>query len=179
MTDLNRVDSGNLDAIRASDGVVIPANIKIPSGGNVTALGVTLAANTTYFFPFGAQRSPVPAEVPLVGVQVAWDAAIIATITPETCLFPATLQGGDPRGPVVLTDYDVTAGLWLLQAPPTAYVPIVGGTVSVTTATVPGGSRGGCEYDMGNLGARRGRIKVVVGATGGVLRVGVHGKAAA
>jgi hypothetical protein len=177
MTDMNRVDSSNLDAIK-SDGTVISAN-KVMTGGSLTALGCTLANGTTYYFPFGAQRSPVPAETPLVSVQLRWDASIIATITVETTLFPATFQGGDPRGPAQVSDFETTAGFWLQQNASTAYVPATGGTPTAMTVAVAGGSAGGCEFDLGNLGARRGRIKVVVGGTGGVMRCAVHGKAAA
>jgi len=177
MTDMNRVDSSNLDAVK-SDGTLIPAN-RVMTGGSLTVLGCTLASGTTYYFPFGGQRSPVPAETPLVTVQLRWDAAIIMTVTVETTVFPATPQGSDPRGPAQVSDFETTAGFWLQQNPSTAYVPATGGTPTAMTVAVAGGSAGGCEFDMGNLGARRGRIKIVVAGTGGVVRCGVHGKAAA
>jgi len=177
MSDMNRIDSSNLDAIK-SDGTVISAN-RIMGSAGVTTLGCTLANGTTYYFPFGAQASPVPAETPLVTVQLRWDAAAILTITVETTVFPATVQRGDPRGPAQLSDFDTTAGFWLQQNPSTAYVPVTGGTATAMTVAVAGGSAGGCEFDLGNFGTRRGRVKVVVGGTGGVVRCGVHGKAAA
>lgn len=183
MTDLNRIDSSNLDGFTAA-GAAVAANRNIPSGGTIAVLGCTLAPATTYYFPFGAQHAPVPAEVSLTDVQVRWDAAAILTISIETTIFPSTRQAGDPRGGTpLLTDFDTTAGFWLPQNPPTAYVPVVGGTVgsgaTAMTVTVAGGTAGGCEFDLGNLGARRGRVKIAVGATGGVTQVGVHGKAAA
>lgn len=180
MTDLNRVDSSNLDALTAVTGAVVLANRNIPSGGTITALGCTLASGTTYFFPLGSSRSPVPAEVSVVSAHVRWDAAAILTITIETSVFPSSLQGGDPRtGTPQLTHFDTTPGFWLLQNPPTAYVPVVGGIATAMTVAVAGGTAGGCEFDLGNLGPRRGHVKIVVGGTGGVVRVGVHGKAAA
>lgn len=178
MTDLNRPDSSNLDAIK-SDGTVIAAN-RIMTGGSLTVLGCTLVNGTTYFFPFGAPRSAVPGEVPLTSFQLRWDAAIILTATVETTLIPAAVYGADPRtGTVQLSDFDVTAGFWLQQNPSGVYVPITGGTATALTISVPGGSAGGCELDLGNFGPRRGRVKIVVGGTGGVLRGAVWGKAAA
>lgn len=175
MTDLNRPDSSNLDGLTAA-GVAVVAN-RI---GALTTLGCTLASGTTYYFPFGAQHSPVPAETPLTDVQVRWDNAAILTITIETTLFPATLQAQDPRaGAVQLSDFDATAGFWLLQNPTTAYVPVTGGTATNMTVSVAGGAAGGCDFNLGNLGPRRGRVKIVVGGTGGLVRVGVWGKAAA
>lgn len=175
MSDMNRIDSSNIDAIK-SDGTVINAN-RIMTGGSLTVLGCTLASGTTYYFPFGSQRSAVPAETSLATVQLRWDAAAVLTITVETTVFPATPQGGDPRGPAQLSDFDTTAGMWLQQNPSSAYVPATGGTPTAMTVAVAGGSAGGCEFDLGNLGARRGRVKVVVGGTGGVVRCGIHGKA--
>lgn len=177
MTDLNRVDSSNLFCFAAGSSTpVLPAT---PSS-TLTANGVTLASGTTYYFPCGSPKSPVPAESTSNTVQVRWDAAIIITsIQIETTIFPATLSPGDYRGAAQLTDSDTTAGYWLLQNPPTAYVPCVGGTPTAMTVAVAGGSAGGCEFDLGNLAARRIRVKIVVAGTGGVVRVGVHGKAAA
>lgn len=182
MTDLNRPDSSNLDAVK-SDGTLISAN-RVMTGGAVTALGCTLASGTTYYFPLGAQRSSVPAETPLVTAQLRWDASAILTITVETTVFPSTPQGADPRGPVQISDYhdeSATPGYWQQQNPPSGtYVPAKGlggaGTVVSLTVTVSGGAAGGCEFDLSDLGARRVRIKVVVGGTGGVVRCGVHGK---
>lgn len=174
MTDLNRADSSNIDAVRA-DGAQVVAN-RLFTGGSLTSLGCTLASGTTYYFPLGAQHAAVPAEAPLTSVQLRWDASIIATITVETTLFPSTLQASDPRGPVQVSDFEATAGFWLQQNPSTAYVPATGGTPTAMTVAVAGGSAGGCEFDLGNLGARRARIKVVVGGTGGVMRCAVWGK---
>jgi hypothetical protein len=174
MTDLNRQGSFNLDAIK-SDGTAIVAN-RI---GALTTLGVTLVNGTTYFFPFGAPHAAVPSEAPLTSFQLRWDASIIMTVTVETTLVPATFQPGDPRGPALLSDFDVTAGFWLQQNPTTAYVPATGGTPTNMTVAVAGGSAGGCEFDLGNLGARRGRIKMVVAGTGGLVLGAIWGKAAA
>lgn len=177
MTDYNRPDSSNIDGFTAA-GVPVISN-KQMLGGSLVSLGCTLVAGTTYYFPFGAQHAAVPAEAPIVTGQVRWDAAIIGVLTIETTVFPSSFQALDPRSPPVqLSDFDATAGYWLLQNPTTAYVPVVGGTVTNMTVTIAGGTAGGAEFDIGNLGARRARFKFVVGGTGGVARFGVHGKAA-
>lgn len=174
MTDYNRLDSSNLDGYILTLGTPVVAN-RTMTGGSLTVLGCTLALSTTYVFPLGAQHALVPAQTALVSTMVRWDAALIATITIETTVFPATVQASDPRG-VQVSDFDSTAGYWILQNPTTAYVPVTGGTVTAMTVTVPGGSAGSCEFNIGNLGARRVRVKIVVGGTGGVGRVGTWGK---
>lgn len=177
MTDYNRPDSSNIDGFTAAGVPVLSQKFML--GGVLTSMGCTLVTGTTYYFPFGSQHSPTPAETPIVTVQVRWDAAVILTITIETTVFPSSFQALDPRSPPVqLSDFDATLGYWLQQNPTTAYVPVTNGTATNMTVAVAGGSAGGCEFDIGNLAARRGRVKLVVGGTGGVVRVGIHGKAA-
>lgn len=177
MTDLNRIDSSNLDAIK-SDGTVISAN-RIMTGGSLTVLGCTLASGTTYYVPFGAQRSPVPRETPYVELWLRWDNAAILTVTFESAQAPATPQGGQPNGPAQLSDVDTTAGYWLQESPAAGDVRATGGTYSAPTLSVAGGSAGGALVRLADYISARGRIKVVVGGTGGVVRFGVHGKVAA
>jgi hypothetical protein len=181
MTDLNRTNCDNLDAYVETTGTAVPAN-RTMTGTDIRVLGCTLASGTTYYFPFAAQHGPVPAEVSCLTAQVWWNAAItITSITVETTTWPATFLAADPRGPVQLSDFaattGATAGYWLLQNPPGAYVPITGGAAVAMTVSPTATTQGGCEFDISNLGNRRARIKVVVGATGGVVRVGVWGKA--
>lgn len=177
MTDYNRPDSSNIDGFTAAGVPVVSQKQML--GGSLTGMGCTLVLGTTYYFPFGAQHSATPAETPVVTAQVRWDAAAILTITVETTVFPSSFQALDPRTPPVqVSDFDATAGFWLQQNPTTAYVPATGGTPTNMTVAVAGGTAGGCEFDISNLGSRRARIKIVVGGTGGVVRVGIHGKAA-
>jgi len=180
MTDLNRTDSGNLDAIRSSDGVVIAANRNI---GAPSTFGVTLASGTTYFFPFGSWKASVPAESATVSTHFRWDSAIIVTLTLETCNFPTTWQPADSRGPVDVSDFDTTAGNWM-QENPTSGVYVSGSGSGGLTATnltlvVAGGTAGGSTINLGNFGMRRGRWRAVVGGTGGLMRCAIWGKAAA
>lgn len=176
MTDLNRVDSSNLDAV-TSAGVATPAN----RAGVPSTYGVTLASGTTYYFPIGASKSPVQAETGLISIHLRGAAALIITAaTFEDCCYPATTSPGDNRGVPDVTDFDQTAGNWIPENPSTAIVGFTGTGWASTAATVTaaGTGAGGAIWHIGNLGSRRGRLKVVVGGTGGLARVAVHGKAA-
>jgi hypothetical protein len=176
VTDLNRTDSSNLSAIR-SDGVEFPA----ARLGAASTWGVTLGVGT-YYFPFGASKSPVPAESPLVSVHVRGDATIAATFTIEDTDFPATTSPGDGRGAVDVSDFEdaATQANWIPENPSTAVVGVIGTgwTPSGATVTSAGTNLGGAMFHIGNLGSRRGRLKVVT-TVGGKVRVAVHGKAAA
>jgi len=174
MTDLNRLNSSNLDAVK-SDGTATLAN----RDGAASTFGVTFSSGTTYYFPLGSQRSPVPAETPLVAAHLRWDSSIIATITIEDSCFPRTTSPANDNGPTDVSDFDATAGNWLQENPSSAVVAVTGGTATGATVSVAGGSAGGCVFHLGNLGSRRVRIKVVVAGTGGKIRCAVHGKAAA
>lgn len=177
MTDLNRVNSSNIDAVRA-DGIAFPAN----TAGSPATFGVTLAASTVYYFPIGAPKAPVQAEAPLVAVHIrGLTTGFIATITFEDSCFPATTSPGDGRGPADVTDFDQTVGSWVQENPATAIVGAVGTGWVPTAATVAvaGTGVGAAMFHLGNMGSRRGRLKVSVGGTGGLVRVAVHGKAAA
>lgn len=176
MTDYNRVDSSNLDAVK-SDGTAFPASRL----GASTTWGVTLTAGT-FYFPFGASKSPVPAETSVVAVHIRGAAALASTITVEDSIFPATTSPGDGRGVADVTDYEdaATAGNWIPENPSTAIVGVIGTGWSAAAATVTtlGTGVGGAMFHISGLGSRRGRLKLVV-TVGGLVRVGVHGKSAA
>jgi len=162
----NRAGSGDLDAIK-SDGTLAP---------NVEGVGCTLTAGTWYF-PFGSQLSPTPADTALIEGQLAWAAAVAGAITVEFTNFPAK-RGGLPIGARVdVADNDATAGNWIQSNPSTAQVDVVGtgNTVAAATVTAGGTNAGGAMYSMGNVGARRGRFKLVL-TVGGVVRSAIHGK---
>ena len=174
--DYNSANSGDLNAIDTADGSVV----SFVQSKTETGSGCTLTTGHTYVFVLGSVMAPVPSQASLVSVQLYWAAAVAGTITVETCNFPKYGGTGDPRtGAVDVSDYTTTAGLWQLQNPSTAYVPVAGtgNTVSNMTVTAGGTNAGGCEFDLGNLGARRVRVKVVA-TTGGLVRCNVHGKAA-
>jgi hypothetical protein len=165
--DYNSPGSGDVNALTITTGAVV---VSAP------ATGCTLAA-TTYYFPVGGTLAPTPSQTSIVAVHMKWDANVVATaITVETCNFPQ-LVGGGVTGPTDVTDFDSTAGNWVKEDPSSAYVATVGAGVTVANATVSttGGAIGAASWQIGNLGSRRVRMKIVL-TTGGVVRCSVHGK---
>lgn len=122
--------------------------------------GYTLSSGTTYYYYLGQS----PKESPYQSVHVKWDNAAILTISVEDTDFDD------------VTAYDATAGNWLHEDPTTAYVAASGGTPTNATVAVAGGTAGGCLFHLGQNGALRTRLKVVVGGTGGVVRVAMNAK---
>ena len=123
----------------------------------------TLTAATTYMFPLPAQ------DVPVLGVHLQHDAAIaITSATIEMCSLP----------PQETSDFSDNAGEWFGLAPTTAYVPVDGASTTATNGVVAvvAGNIGGAHWDIADTGARRARLKIVVGATGGEVRVASWGK---
>lgn len=131
----------------------------------------TLASGTTYYYPLGG------ADSPFISAHVQWDASIVITsITVEDCNFP------EPRGLAQATGevawHDDAAGQWIDEDPSTAFVGSDGAGVTVTNGVVAvaGGAQGGCMIHVTDTAARRTRLKVVVGGTGGELRVATWSK---
>ncbi len=124
----------------------------------------TLALSTTYYYPIGGTDCPVQS------VHCHWDASIVITsITVEDCNMP----------PAEVSDYVAsTGGLWIDEDPTTAFVGTKGAGVTPTNGVVAvtGGALGGCMFHIADTGARRTRLAVVVGATGGEMRVAAWGK---
>ncbi len=123
----------------------------------------TLEAATTYFFPLGGQ------DTPIASVHLQHDGAIaITSATVESCNFPESES----------SNFDDSAGTWFGWAPTTAYVPVDGGSTTATNGVVAvvAGNIGGAMWSIADLGCRRTRLKVVVGATGGEVRVAGWGK---
>lgn len=117
----------------------------------------TLVANTTYYYPLGGQDSPV------LSAHIKWDAAIALTATIEDSNFPDS----------EVAWHSDSAGDWIDEDPTTAFVGTDGAGVVVTNgvAVVTAGSVGGAMYHVADTGARRTRLKVAVGATGGEVVV--------
>lgn len=118
----------------------------------------TLEANTTYYYPLGGQ------DAPCVSSHFQWDASIIITsLTVEDCDFP----------PEAVSNYAAsTTGGWIDEDPSTAFVGTKGAGVTVTNGVVAvaGGAAGGCRFNIDGTAARRTRIAVAVGGTGGEVR---------
>lgn len=123
----------------------------------------TLTAATVYMFPLA------PQDVPVLGVHLQHDAAIaITSATIEVCSLP----------PQETSDFSDGAGEWFGLEPTTAYVPVDGATTTATNGVVAvvAGNVGGAHWDVADIGARRARLKIVVGASGGEVRVATWGK---
>jgi hypothetical protein len=158
----------NLDAIK-SDGTKVAA---VQSGA---AKGCTLGVGT-YFFPIGGSDGSFPGDMPIAAIHLAWAAAVDATITVETCNFPAH-EHGMKDGPADVSDYDTTPGNWIPVAPTNAYggAAGAGNAVAGSTITAGGTNAGGAMLHLPNIGSRRARVKVVT-TVGGLVRCGAHGK---
>lgn len=118
----------------------------------------TLLTGVTYFYPIGGQ------DTPTLSAHIQWDAAIVITsITIEDCNMPES----------EVHWYSDNAGEWIDEDPSTAFVGSDGAGVTVTNGVVAvaGGAAGGAMIHMDGNGARRTRLKVVVGGTGGEVRV--------
>ena len=165
--------SGDINAIK-SDG---------PPALNAPANGCTLTSGTWYF-ALGGSDAPLPGETALVTVQLQWAAAVAGTITIEVCNYPEFRDGRREQGPIDVADNDSNASRtnWVQINPTTGiYVPAptgAGNSVSNLTITAGGANAGGTGLDLGNLGWRRVRLKLVL-TTGGLVRVNVNGKAGA
>ncbi len=125
----------------------------------------------TWFFALGGEASP------LTSCHLRWDAALVGTITLwDANLPPYKTDMGN--GTVDISLFDVSAGAWVQENPTTAYVgisPAGAGTATNLTIAIPGGTAGGAMIHMGNFGAKRARIQLVV-STAGLIRVSPHGK---
>lgn len=162
---------GNAPALKSDATIVAPTPLA----------GCVLASSSHYFFLLGGDHDPI-GRAPLAGAQVKWGTAFVGTITVEVCYFPKTLGGEDGTGPVDVSDFDTTKGNWMQVLPSAAYVTVTstdgttgGATVSNGQVSVAGGTAGGCVYDLGNLGARRVRLRVDV-TTGDTVRCGLTAK---
>lgn len=140
-----------------SDGTYQDAKGAVPN-----IAGYTLANGTTYYYPLGRAVK----DAPFTAVHIKWDINAILTITVEDTCFDD------------VNDWDTTAGNWVKEDPSTAYVAHDGAsTVLNGTVSVPGGTAAGSAlYHIANTGAMRCRLKVIVGGTGGVVRVAQNAK---
>lgn len=130
--------------------------------GTVTGRGVyTLASGQHYYVECGGE------DCPFQSVHMQHDDAIIIT--------SATVQ--DSNLPDV-TIYSTVVGEWISESPSTAYVGTAGANTTATNGVVAvtGGARGGAMWHLGEDGARRTRIDILVGGTGGEVRFSQWGK---
>lgn len=129
-----------------------------------TSRGVfTLAANTTYYFPLPIKCSTI------FDVHLTHDNSIaITSARIETC-------GHSDKD---VSNVSAIGGEWIAQNPSTAYVGVAGATTTATNATVAvvAGNAGGADWQVSGNAAPRARLAVVVGGTGGEVRVSFCGK---
>ena len=120
---------------------------------------VTLDADDHYFVVGGA------AGAETLSIQITTDGTIAGTFTVETCLWPrAPIQGAATK-----TDWNETSGIWVKNDPTGAYVPSVGTGWTWTLLTgVKTAGVGGSVIDIGNIGAKRVRLKMVCTTPGKV-----------
>jgi hypothetical protein len=123
-----------------------------------------LSASTTYLFILGGTDAPF-ASIHLTG----YTAGLVIT--------SATIQDCDHHDTEV-PNTSVVVGEWVNEDPTTAFVGVDGTGWSVTNGVVAasGGGVGGALWHIGETGAARTRLTVVVGGTGGNVRVSGHGK---
>lgn len=131
------------------------AGVETPLDGSGRA---TLAAGTTYYFVASAS------DAPLLSLHQSWANALVLTSSEIETSNLADADG---------TFVDSDTGDWVKEAPTTSYVAIVGTGITASSLTLSGTatSAGAAMIHLGNNGARRVRVKVVVGATGGTYRV--------
>ncbi|HEY6037919.1 MAG TPA: hypothetical protein VIV58_26750, partial [Kofleriaceae bacterium] len=126
------------------------------------------------------------ADNPTVGVHVKWDAGIVITSAKieESCL-PKFQNNNSASGTVDISDTSLAKGDWIVWPLPAANVSVISddastGGATYTAATgvlaVAGGTAGGAVFHLPDQSTNRLRLVVVVGGTGGVLRVGEHRK---
>lgn len=145
-----------------SDGTLAVAGSDATLGSSNRGV-YTLALSTTYFFPIGIQ------DAEHTHMQLQGDAAIVLT--------SATVEDSD-LAPSEASDYSDNAGEWL--ATPAALIESAaegaGWTQTSDVLAVAGGAAGGASWNVVNYGARRMRLKVVVGGTGGEVRLSMWSK---
>lgn len=127
-----------------------------------------LQANNTYYFPFGGQDARVRS------VELEFDPAIVITSAniEDTNVAPA--EANDFANRTVAP----TSTAWVPETPSSGYVAQVGGVSSNANSTIGtnGSGDGAAIWNVADVGTRRGRLAVVVGATGGTVRVSIWGE---
>jgi hypothetical protein len=151
---------------RAGGGRYVPP---IKSDGTAVAESghgrYTLAANTTYYYILGG------AGAPFQSVQITGYTAGLVITT-------ATIQDTNHHDAEV-TDISATVGEWVNETPASGDVQVdgTGWTSSTAIVSASGAGVGGAVWHLAEMSTFRVRLEVVVGATGGDLRVSSHGKA--
>lgn len=147
--------------------------LQVEAAGTFGRGAYTLASGMTYYFPIGGQDSP------FLSAHCQWDASIVITsITVQDSNMPAPATAYGATAASEESDYSSDAGAWIAESPTTAYVGVAGAGVVATNGVVAasGGAQGGCMMHITETGARRTRLAVVVGSTGGSFRCATWAK---
>lgn len=112
-------------------------------------------------------------------VTITWDATLAGAITVWTTDFPDAIAGSTAAGTVALTSAASGDG-WVQQQPTTGYTAISpAGSATVGASplilNIPGGTAGTANFQIGNLGSPRARLRGVF-TVDGLLIVVAHGK---
>lgn len=148
---------------------ITTAGAAVAEAAGESALGTsnrgvfTLAAATTYIFPLGGQDASV------LHAMLQGDAAIIIT--------SATVEESD-IGESEAANHSDNAGEWIATSVDriTTSVEGTGWAATADVGSSAGGNAGAVAWNIVDHGARRTRIKVVVGATGGQVRMSAWAK---
>ena len=131
---------------------------------------VTLTATDDYYFPI-----PTVAGAEIIHIHVQTDANFAGTFTIETCSFPAVANAVNIA---TISDWNETAGNWNKEDPTTGYIGQSGSGWTMTNlSAAKTAAAGGCSFNLGNVGARRVRLKAACTTTGAV-RVMTNSKGA-
>lgn len=137
----------------------------------------TLTASHTYRFIAPSMDTPF-GSIHLTGMDAA---LVITSATVQDCDHGGpTSDGGPTSGDV--SDTSTTDGEWMNVRPPTGYVECDGTGWSVGTGATAcvvaaaGSGKGGALWHTAETGAHRTGLIVVVGGTGGRVRVSGAGK---
>jgi hypothetical protein len=155
---MRRSNTNYVVPIKSTDGV--EATFAPGADATLTGRGVyTLASGTTYFYMLGPS-----CDASYIHAHLQGDAALILTsVTVEDC------DADEDE----VTNINDTSGAWLPTPPAIIESAAEGAGWTQTTdvLAVTGGAVGGASWNIANQAARRMRLKVVVGATGGEARL--------
>lgn len=143
--------------MKVSDGTLLTVEANNPGR-------YTLLASTTYVYIIGASTPTIS------GLQMTgYDAALVLT--------SATIQD-TMHAEAEITNTNTVVGDWVNEDPTTAFVAVdgTGWAASNRVVTVAGSGLGGAVWQLPDFCAYRMRLIVVVGATGGRLRVSANAK---
>lgn len=144
-----------------SSGVVVPG--EGPHGV------YTLTAGATYYYILGGPDAPfISGHLTAYASAAAANGLIITSATVQDC----------DHAEQDVPNHSAVVGEWISEDPSAGFVGADGVGWSATSGVLAttGAGLGGARFNISESAAFRTRLAVVVGATGGPLRVSSHGK---